>query len=255
MFTEDELKGKTILVGFTVYDKKKRFIEQRQLWGRITSVTQNKIIIEQSNGEEFSVPNDPRTIERAKEGVYRLRSSGEEITDPDFLSAWVHILPYNIISEKKKEELESAKNRRNKIFRIILVTAAIIFCLFSCRKGNNKKQEIFELVINNEALLREAVRTGEYNEVYEINGISEIIVNEGYTVFYCSGGGIAPSSQEYGFYYSAENKPMAIFDGVAVCRPEDMKEKNDTYEYLDDSYNIYHAENIIGNFYYYDNAF
>lgn len=253
MFTENEMKDKTILVGFTVYDKKKRFIEKRQLWGRITAVNKTTILIEQSNGEEFSIPNDPTAIERAKKGVYRLRSSGEEITDPDFLSAWVHILPYNIISEKKKEEKERAEKRRKNIFIIIIVMASIVFCVFSCRKGNNKKKEIFELVRNNEILLSEAVRTGKYNEVYEINGISEITVNEGYTVFYCSGGGIAPSSQEYGFYYSAENKPMAIFDGEAVCRPEDMKEKNGTYEYLDDSYNIYHAENITGNFYYYDN--
>ncbi len=85
---EEKMIGKTILVGMTFYDKNDEFVEQKQSWGEIVSLNENTIFIKQKNGEEFSIPNDPSAIEPANPGGYRLRSTGEVVENPDYLSTW-----------------------------------------------------------------------------------------------------------------------------------------------------------------------
>ena len=93
MFWKKRLIGKTILVGMTYYNKSGELVERKQLWGTIISVYDNNIAIKQNNGEVFTIPNDKRAIERAKPGEYRLRSTGEVVENPDFLSKWNVTLP------------------------------------------------------------------------------------------------------------------------------------------------------------------
>ena len=90
---EENLIGKTILVGMTYYNKNNEFVEQKQFWGTIISINENNIVIKQKNGEEFTIPNDKRAIEPANPGEYRLRSTGEVVKNPDFLSTWNVTLP------------------------------------------------------------------------------------------------------------------------------------------------------------------
>ena len=90
---EEKLIGKTILVGMTFYNKDDEFVEQKQSWGEIVAVTENTIFIKQKDGEEFDIPNDPSAIEIANPGKYRLRSTGEVVENPDFLSTWNVTLP------------------------------------------------------------------------------------------------------------------------------------------------------------------
>ena len=90
---EEKLIGKTILVGMTFYNKDDEFVEQKQSWGEIVAVTENTIFIKQKDGEEFDIPNDPSAIETANPGKYRLRSTGEVVENPDFLSTWNVTLP------------------------------------------------------------------------------------------------------------------------------------------------------------------
>ena len=85
---EENLIGKTILVGMTFYNKDDEFVEQKQSWGEIVAVTENTIHIKKKDGEEFDIPNDPSAIEPAKPGEYRLRTTGEVVENPDFLSTW-----------------------------------------------------------------------------------------------------------------------------------------------------------------------
>ncbi len=92
-FSEIELKGKVILVGMTYYTKDDEFVEQKQFWGTVTYVYGNTIVIKQNNGEEFSIPNDKSAIEKAQPGEYKLRSTGEVVVNPDFLSTWTVNLP------------------------------------------------------------------------------------------------------------------------------------------------------------------
>ena len=90
---EENLIGKTILVGMTFYNKNDEFVEQKQSWGKIVAVNENTIFIKQKDGEEFSIPNDPSAIEPANPGEFRLRSTGEVVENPDFLSTWNITLP------------------------------------------------------------------------------------------------------------------------------------------------------------------
>ena len=84
----ENLIGKTILVGITFYDKNGEFVEQSQRCGEIVSINESTIFIKQKDGEEFGIPNDPTAIETANPGEYRLRSTGEVVENPDFISTW-----------------------------------------------------------------------------------------------------------------------------------------------------------------------
>ena len=93
MINEKELIGKTILVGMTFYNKNDEIVEQKQSWGEIVAVNESTVFIKQTNGEEFTIPNDSSAIEIATPGGYRLRSTGEVVENPDYLSIWDITLP------------------------------------------------------------------------------------------------------------------------------------------------------------------
>ncbi len=83
-----DLLGKVLLVGITYEDADGNIKEQKQFWGTVTTADKSKILIEQKNGEIFSLPPDLSAIESAPEGEYRLHSTGEIVVNPDFLSTW-----------------------------------------------------------------------------------------------------------------------------------------------------------------------
>ena len=82
--------GKHVLVGITYVDAEGRQIEQREYHGAIESADER---------DGFAVRIDDRTIEwlppdvtafsAAEPGEYRLRSTGEVVTNPDLLSTWI----------------------------------------------------------------------------------------------------------------------------------------------------------------------
>ena len=85
--TVDEIAGKTVLIGITRVTHDEKFIEQVQHVGVVTSVGQS-IYLRLRNGDEFRLPPDLSSFRRARPGVYRLRSTGEEVADPDFTTTW-----------------------------------------------------------------------------------------------------------------------------------------------------------------------
>lgn len=87
--TYKDLIGKILLVGITYADKDGNVKERKQFWGTVTAADKKKILIEQKNGEIFSLPPDLSAIKPAPEGEYRLHSTGEVVVNPDFLSTWV----------------------------------------------------------------------------------------------------------------------------------------------------------------------
>ncbi len=87
-FTKDELIGKIVLVGFTYYRKNGEFAERKQFFGKVFEVLESTVWIRKNNGEEFSIPNDKNAIEIAPEGEYRLKTTGEVVVNPDYLSTW-----------------------------------------------------------------------------------------------------------------------------------------------------------------------
>ena len=81
--------GKHVLVGITYVDADGRQIEQREYHGVIESADEHT---------GFAIRIDDRTVEwlpphvgafsAAEPGEYRLRSTGEVVTNPDLLSTW-----------------------------------------------------------------------------------------------------------------------------------------------------------------------
>jgi len=47
----------------------------------------------QDSDKRFDLPPDPRGIRVAKPGTYRLRSTGQEVVDPDYLATWTIVKP------------------------------------------------------------------------------------------------------------------------------------------------------------------
>ncbi len=82
--------GKTILLGVTYVDQQERVLGQHQWFGKILTFNNKEgIRIKLSNSDvPCSLPPDPRGISKAKPGIYRLRSTGEEIVNPDYLAFW-----------------------------------------------------------------------------------------------------------------------------------------------------------------------
>ena len=83
--------NKHVLIGLTYYDHEGKFIEQKQIHGKIISVSQKGFSIKLEglrSGETYNLPLDLRSFQKARPGTYKLRSTGEEIVDPDYLASW-----------------------------------------------------------------------------------------------------------------------------------------------------------------------
>jgi hypothetical protein len=83
------LVGKYVLVGITRIEATGALIEKVECHGRITSVDGDEgIKVALSDGEVLTLPPSPDAFRDAKPGIYRLRSSGEEVVDPDLTTVW-----------------------------------------------------------------------------------------------------------------------------------------------------------------------
>jgi len=88
-----EYIGKTILVGITYLDHHQNLIERKQWHGIIETFSNSEGIRIKLAGSEdrCCLPPDPRGIQKAKPGIYTLKTTGEIIEDPDYLATWTHI--------------------------------------------------------------------------------------------------------------------------------------------------------------------
>ncbi len=89
----DELIGKVLLIGLSYYSHDGKFIEDKQLYGRVTESNESGITITQADGEEFSIPPDLSAIEKAAPGDYTLCSTKEVVKNPDYLARYNITLP------------------------------------------------------------------------------------------------------------------------------------------------------------------
>jgi hypothetical protein len=86
--------GKTVLLGLSIVRPNGDVIEYRQLHGIIERVhPSDGVLVRRPDGSECFLPPDLRGLEEAPPGTYRLRSTGEEIQDPDFLWTWTVTQP------------------------------------------------------------------------------------------------------------------------------------------------------------------
>lgn len=83
-----DLVGKLLLIGITFTDAEGKPENHEQSFGRVTRVDQQSGIalrLEGSReGDVFNLPPDTRSFRPAARGAYRLRASGEVVTDPDY---------------------------------------------------------------------------------------------------------------------------------------------------------------------------
>ena len=87
-FTFSNLIGKTILIGLTYYTSDNEFIEQKQFWGTVTESNIKHILVRLNDGGILEIPPNLSSTEVAPPGEYRLRSTGEIVVDPDYLTTW-----------------------------------------------------------------------------------------------------------------------------------------------------------------------
>lgn len=84
--------GKRVLIGLTYYDHMGTVVEQKQMHGTIISASaRDGFAIElkgMDQGKIYWLPPDPAAFHEAEPGEYRLRSTGEVVTDPDLLCTW-----------------------------------------------------------------------------------------------------------------------------------------------------------------------
>jgi hypothetical protein len=82
--------GKVLLVGLTYLESDGKLINQEQFFGVVASADSREGILlslqGQRAGGQFNLPPDTRSIEVAPKGEYRLRGTGEVVTDPDYIA-------------------------------------------------------------------------------------------------------------------------------------------------------------------------
>ena len=83
-----DLMGKVLLAGLTYYTNDNELIEQKQFYGIVTEANERVIRVRQKDGSEFTLPPDLSSTKRGMKGEYKLRSTGEVVKDPDFLTTW-----------------------------------------------------------------------------------------------------------------------------------------------------------------------
>ena len=91
----DRYIGKVVLIGVT-YENSEGEISGRQQWAGVIKTYSNKdgIQVDLFDSDEFcALPPWPDAISPAKPGVYRLKSTGREIEDPDYLATWICTAP------------------------------------------------------------------------------------------------------------------------------------------------------------------
>lgn len=88
-----DLMGSLVLVGITRLTHDEKFIRQEQFFGRVIVANERDGICLKlegaRDGERYWLPPTTERYERAKPGLYTLRSTSEEVRDPDYLITWV----------------------------------------------------------------------------------------------------------------------------------------------------------------------
>ena len=114
-----------------------------------------------------------------------------------------------------------------RILAFVLVIT-LVFALAGCGAKDSKK-DIFDFVEKNYDAIVVACENKDAEALLAINGIKDVDIVDGYVLVYCKGAGIAPSSQDYGFYYSEENLPVGVFDGTIICSNNELVEYEGGY--------------------------
>lgn len=82
-------KGNLILVRLSFSDEEGQIVEEKQFQGLIDQINDSEIVVKHpSTGEEVTLPAHRESYQKAEPGEYDLPSTGEKITNPDFITEW-----------------------------------------------------------------------------------------------------------------------------------------------------------------------
>jgi hypothetical protein len=87
-----DMVGKTLLVGITYLDASDQIVDRVEFAGVVTAV-EPLVAIEWGDDDPFELPPDAEAFDLAGPGEYRLRSTGEIVVDPDYLTSWTVSAP------------------------------------------------------------------------------------------------------------------------------------------------------------------
>lgn len=144
--------------------------------------------------------------------------------------------------------------KQTNIILSVVVLVITIFLVKNIFFNKNIKEQIFDTVNDNTQTILTDIEEHDFTDSMNIGKIEDVTVLEQGIDFYCGGKGIAPSSQDYGFYYTEDDLPKAIWCGVKYCDDSLLVEDGDGYS-TDYQHNYYYTEKIRDNFYYYEARF
>lgn len=133
----------------------------------------------------------------------------------------------------------------------IVLIFSFVLMLSGC--GAISKDDIFDLVEDEYDAIVKACEQKDEEALLDIDGISQVKINDKYVLVYCKGAGIATSSQDYGFYYSEENIPVAVDCNLYIVS-DVLTSEGKGYK-CEFQGNYFYTEHIKGNIYFYSNAY
>ena len=140
-----------------------------------------------------------------------------------------------------------------RILAFVLVVV-FVFVLSGCGAKQSKK-DIFNVVEKNYDAIVTACENKDKEALLAIDGITQVNIVDGYVLVYCKGAGIAPSSQDYGFYYSEDNSPVTVDCNLGiVCHAADLSPEGNGYQCIVRG-NTFYTEHLKGNIYFYSNTY
>ena len=135
-----------------------------------------------------------------------------------------------------------------------MLVVVFIFALSGC-SAKSTKSDIFSLVEKNYDEILKACEGKDEDALLAIKGITKVNVIDGYVIVFCEAKGISVSSQDYGFYYSAENSPITVdCNQDIVLGAEGLTPEGNGYQCVVQG-NTFYTEHIKGNIYFYSNAY
>ena len=137
---------------------------------------------------------------------------------------------------------------------LALVLIILFAFVFVCC-GKTPKEEVFKIVETKFDKIVTACENKNVEALLDINGITKVKVVDEYVVVFCKGRGIAPSSQDYGFYYSKNNTLVTIDCNLEiVCKEDNLVREGNGFKCVV-SGNEFYTEHIKGSIYFYSTAY
>jgi len=95
--------GKYLLVGITEVDRDGNVLTRSEKHGRISTVgPEGFIVVNPETKEEFTIPPGGEHLQQAQPGDYHLKSCGDVVSNPDYISDWtIHQGDSEEISEQR----------------------------------------------------------------------------------------------------------------------------------------------------------